>query len=85
MAPPLDSDRDGMPDSWERAHGLRPLADDSATIAPGNSYTNIETYLNELSAKTISYDVTCMVKSLASAKEINIVPFLLPTLLQDKE
>ena len=46
--PPQDSDHDGMPDTWEKAHGLDPAsAADSAAVAP-NGYTNVENYLNEL-------------------------------------
>lgn len=46
---PADTDRDGMPDEWERAHRLDPAdpADRNAfTLAPG--YTNLEVYLNSL-------------------------------------
>lgn len=47
-APPPDSDHDGMPDTWEKTHGLDPNNDgDDAALAP-NGYTNIENYLNEL-------------------------------------
>ena len=45
---PADTDRDGMPDQWERANGLDPAdaADGNATGADG--YPNIERYLNGL-------------------------------------
>jgi len=45
--PPADSDRDGMPDAWEAAHGLDPRnpADGAALGAGGIS--NLERYLNE--------------------------------------
>lgn len=45
---PRDTDRDGMPDAWEVAHGLDPKkpADGAATGA--NGYTNLENYLNSL-------------------------------------
>lgn len=47
---PTDSDHDGMPDTWETAHGLNPNnAADRNTIAP-NGYTMLEKYLNELGA-----------------------------------
>jgi len=45
--PPADRDGDGMPDEWEKQHGL-----DAATAADGNAdadgdgYTNLEEYLN---------------------------------------
>lgn len=48
--PPPDSDRDGMPDAWERARGLN-AADpsDAAAVGPGG-YTNVEVHLNSLAA-----------------------------------
>lgn len=46
---PLDTDGDGMPDAWERAHGLDPSdATDGATYRLSPSYTNLEVYLNGL-------------------------------------
>lgn len=45
--PPPDVDGDGMPDKWERLHGLNPndSADGSAD-KDRDGYTNIEEYLN---------------------------------------
>jgi len=47
---PLDSDRDGMPDEWEEAHGLDPsmASDRNGTNLSGSFYTNLEVYLNGL-------------------------------------
>ncbi len=48
---PLDSDHDGMPDVWEKAHGLNP--NDPADRNGGKDragYTNLERYLNSLCA-----------------------------------
>ena len=45
--PPKDSDGDGMPDEWEKAHGLDPAKDDSAKVMK-SGYTAIEEYVNEL-------------------------------------
>jgi pectate lyase len=48
---PADSDHDGMPDAWEKAHGLNPHdASDGArpSGATTSSYTNLELYLNAL-------------------------------------
>jgi pectate lyase len=46
--PLLDTDNDGMPDSWESAKGLNVNVDDSAGDRDGDGYTNIEEYLNSL-------------------------------------
>jgi hypothetical protein len=55
--PPADSDGDGIPDAWEKAHGLDPNdpADATRVVPAGKSkndrhrgYTYIEYYLNEL-------------------------------------
>ena len=45
---PDDSDADGMPDDWERAHGLDPNDDADGPAVAANGYTNVEIYLNEL-------------------------------------
>ncbi len=45
---PVDTDRDGMPDAWERSHGLNPARDDSASDANRDGYTALEDYLNGL-------------------------------------
>lgn len=48
---PLDGDHDGMPDAWERAHGLNPGdASDRDADKDGDGYTNLEWYLNSLCA-----------------------------------
>lgn len=47
--PPVDSDRDGMPDDWEKSNNLNPdNPGDASGYAFGSAYTNIEIYLNEL-------------------------------------
>jgi hypothetical protein len=46
---PVDSDHDGIPDDWEKAHGLNP--DDPADANKdlnGDGYSNLEKYLNSL-------------------------------------
>ena len=46
---PTDSDHDGMPDDWEKAHGLNPNdASDANKDLNGDGYTNLEKYLNSL-------------------------------------
>lgn len=53
--PPLDSDGDGMPDSWERAKGLNPLdPGDHKRIMP-SGYTAIEEYCNVLADGLIEH------------------------------
>ncbi|MCF7804066.1 MAG: pectate lyase [Candidatus Marinimicrobia bacterium] len=45
---PTDTDRDGMPDSWEKKNGLDPKdASDRNNVAP-DGYTMLEKYLNSL-------------------------------------
>src|SRR6185436_11318474 len=46
---PLDTDQDGMPDAWEKAHGLNPTdpADPNGD-RDHDGYTNLEEYLNRL-------------------------------------
>lgn len=44
-----DTDRDGMPDDWEKKHGLNPAdATDGNRDLNGDGYTNLEKYLNSL-------------------------------------
>jgi hypothetical protein len=50
--PPLDTDRDGMPDSWELKHGLDPKnPGDANGDFDKTGYTNIEKYINGLANK----------------------------------
>jgi pectate lyase len=45
--PPVDSDGDGMPDSWERKYGLNPHdPSDGSADKDKDGYTNVEEYLN---------------------------------------
>jgi len=47
--PPVDTDRDGMPDEWEQAHGLNPRDPAYASSdRDRDGYTNIEEYVNSL-------------------------------------
>jgi len=44
-----DTDKDGMPDEWEKIKGLNPSnGDDHSAYSLDNNYTNIEVYLNEV-------------------------------------
>jgi pectate lyase len=51
--PPLDTDKDGIPDEWEMAHGLNPKdgSDASKPAKDGSGYSNIEVYVNSLCLK----------------------------------
>lgn len=45
--PYADSDGDGMPDPWEKKHGLNPTdPSDAAKDLDGDGYTNIEEFIN---------------------------------------
>jgi hypothetical protein len=47
--PPVDSDGDGIPDSWETAHGLDPHNPaDAPRIDDATGYANIELYINSI-------------------------------------
>jgi hypothetical protein len=47
VPPPKDTDFDGMPDAWEREHGLNPTDPaDNNLDANSDGYTDIEEYLN---------------------------------------
>ena len=51
---PLDSDGDGMPDDWERAHGLDAKnAEDGPRIDPKTGYTHLELYLADLVSRKL--------------------------------
>ena len=45
----LDTDKDGMPDAWERQYGLNPAQNgDGNLYTLSNQYTNLEVYINSL-------------------------------------
>ncbi len=52
-----DTDRDGMPDTWEIAHGLDPndASDGSINSMSPDGYTNVEMFLNELMGDDVNY------------------------------
>jgi hypothetical protein len=46
---PVDSDKDGMPDEWEKKNRLNPNdSSDASAIKLHSFYTNIEVYINSL-------------------------------------
>jgi hypothetical protein len=49
LDPPIDTDKDGMPDEWEKGHGLNASdPSDASKISLHAFYTNIEVYINSL-------------------------------------
>lgn len=57
--PYQDSDGDGMPDDWERKHGLNPVNPaDAGGDLNGDGYTNIEDFINGLSPRSKKVDWT---------------------------
>ena len=49
---PVDTDHDGMPDDWERMHGLNPNdPSDANRDCNGDGYTNLEKYLDWLAGE----------------------------------
>lgn len=52
VPPPADADQDGMPDAWERRHGLNVGNPADGTADPDkDGYTNLEEYLNVTNPK----------------------------------
>ena len=52
---PVDTDSDGMPDTWETVKGLNPtVADANGTHLSSAGYTDLEVYLYELSESRIT-------------------------------
>lgn len=49
---PADSDHDGMPDAWEKDHGLDPKNPVDGNAFRRDGYTHLEHYLNELAHPT---------------------------------
>ena len=45
---PVDTDGDGMPDSWEQAHGLDPRDPANRNRVGADGFTELEHYLNHL-------------------------------------
>lgn len=45
---PKDTDRDGMPDAWEKDQGLDPVNPADGKILNPDGYTNLEKYINGL-------------------------------------
>lgn len=54
---PIDSDKDGMPDSWESENGLDPMQQDNNTLN-ADGYTALEVYLNGLMGEKMDRNFT---------------------------
>ena len=46
--PYLDSDLDGIPDSWETEHGLNPNNAEDGALITESGYSNLELYINSI-------------------------------------
>ncbi len=54
---PLDTDKDGMPDNWEKEHGLNPEdpSDAMGLQLSQEHYVNVEMYVNELAGDPVLF------------------------------
>ncbi|MCH6258273.1 hypothetical protein MLD52_17055 [Puniceicoccaceae bacterium K14] len=58
-----DSDKDGLPDEWERLKGLDvTLADSLERGLRGDGYTNLEVYLHELSSLRVGDEASLVIE-----------------------
>ena len=62
-AAPTDSDGDGMPDKWEKKHGLDPENPADRNLTNPEGYTALEVYLNSLMGEKLSDDFSCAATS----------------------
>ncbi|MBJ6108505.1 pectate lyase [Hymenobacter sp. BT523] len=71
---PADTDHDGMPDAWEKAHGLNPNNPaDRAQRAP-NGYPQLENYLNSLALAVAAPAAKPALPKLAAPQTIKPAP-----------
>lgn len=54
--PPEDTDQDGMPDVWEKAHGLDANDGSDHRRVTQSGYTAIEEYCHELAVERMSVE-----------------------------
>lgn len=48
MDAPIDTDHDGIPDSWENGHGLNPMDPFDSVIVGSDGYTPLDRYLDSI-------------------------------------
>lgn len=65
---PTDTDDDGMPDEWERKHGLDATNAADRNSVNGEGYTALEVYLNSLMGETLDDDFTSGVTQAVMAR-----------------
>ncbi|GAB4094014.1 pectinesterase family protein [Flaviaesturariibacter terrae] len=69
-AAPVDTDHDGMPDSWEASHGLNSSDPSDRGGIAANGYTNLENYLNSITTNpsfSVSGNLTGFAQTVGSA------------------
>lgn len=70
-----DTDGDGMPDTWETAHGLNPNDAADGKLADADGYTNLELYMNSLVADiTARQNEGGSLEGLTEEREETVVP-----------
>ncbi|NLO70356.1 MAG: T9SS type A sorting domain-containing protein [Porphyromonadaceae bacterium] len=78
VEPPVDTDRDGMPDAWELANGLNPNDPEDRNLKTPEGYTALEVYLNSLMGEYI-------VPNFTGVKNIKQTFFsIFPTVVKDR-
>ncbi|MBD3347021.1 MAG: hypothetical protein GF401_18355 [Chitinivibrionales bacterium] len=74
-APPTDSDNDGMPDEWEKKHGLNPQDPrDASGDRNKDGYTNIEEWLNGIVEKPFRSETNAKIAGNGTDKNPIIIP-----------
>lgn len=63
---PADSDGDGMPDEWEREHGLNAFDAADRNLLNRDGYTALEVYINGLMGEALDEDFTSGVSAVAT-------------------